>query len=215
MACFGNDGPEQLELLIRRVQSGDTQALGVLFEAYRDRLRNAVQLRLDRRLHRRVDASDVLQEAYVDVERRFPEYSDEQWPSFYLWLRLIVQQRLLHIHRRHLCTEMRDAKLEVSLYRGAMPEANTASLAEYLIGRMTSVSQQVIRAEIQLKLQEILNTMEPIDREILVLRHFEELSNKEAAQLLGIAKSAASNRYVRALKRLRDELASFPNLIEA
>jgi RNA polymerase sigma-70 factor (ECF subfamily) len=208
------ENSEDLQRLVGRAESGDREALGHVFEAYRDRLRHAIQLRLDRRLHGRVDASDILQDAYLDVAKRLPEYSAGKWPSLYLWLRLLVQQRLLHTHRLHLQTEKRDARLEVSLYRGAMPEANTASLAEHLIGRMTSVSQKAMRAEIQLKLQETLNTMEPIDREILVLRHFEELSNQEAAQLLGIAKTAASNRYVRALKRLKDALASIPNLIE-
>jgi RNA polymerase sigma-70 factor (ECF subfamily) len=214
MSWVSNEENEQLELSIRRAAAGDRAALGAVFEAYRDRLRHAVQLRLDRRLQGRVDASDVLQEAYVDVANRLREYSSEQWPSLYLWLRLIVHQRLLHIHRRHLQTGKRNANLEVSLYRGAMPEPNTASLAEILIGRMTSVSQKAIRAEIQLKLQEMLNAMEPMDREILVLRHFEELSNKEVAQLLEISKTAASNRYVRALRRLKDALASIPDLID-
>ena len=212
MGPSDSENTADIEVLIHRAAEGDEAALASLFDTYRARLRRMVQLRLDRRLQGRVDASDVLQEAYIDLAKRLPEYSRQQALPFFLWLRLIVGQRLLHVHRRHLQTAMRDASLEVSLYRGAMPQATTISLAANLIGRMTSISEKAARAEIQIKLQEMLNAMDPIDREILVLRHFEELSNKEAAQVLGITKSAASNRYIRALKRLKDALAGIPEI---
>ena len=126
---------------------------------------------------------------------------------------MLTGQRLMHVHRYHLETAMRDAGQEVSLYHRAMPEANSMSLAANLLGRMTSVSEKAMRAEMQVKLQETLNLMDPIDREILVLRHFEELTNNEAAEVLGIKKAAASNRYIRALKRLKDTLASIPGML--
>lgn len=172
-----------------------------------------VQLRMDRRLQGRVDASDVLQEAYIDMAKRLPEYAETQNYPFFLWLRLLTGQRLMHVHRFHLQTAMRDAGQEVSLYNRAMPQASSMSLAANLMGRMTSVSQQAVRAEIQVKLQETLNAMDAIDREILVLRHFEELSNNEAAVVLGIKKAAASNRYIRALRRLKETLASIPGIV--
>jgi RNA polymerase sigma-70 factor, ECF subfamily len=207
-----HENAPEIERLIRRAAEGDGAAMAALFEPYRPRLRKMVQMRLDRRLQGRVDASDVLQEAFIDAARRLAEYDRERKMPLFLWLRLITGQRLLHIHRRHLQTAMRDAAREISIYRGAMPEATTASLAANLMGRWTSASRQVIRAEIQLRLQETLNGLDPIDREILVLRHFEELTNAEAAQALEISKTAASNRYVRALKRLKEALAGTAGL---
>jgi RNA polymerase sigma-70 factor (ECF subfamily) len=118
------------------------------------------------------------------------------------------------VHRQHLGAKMRDAGQEVSLYRGALPQASSASLAEQLLGRMTSPSVAAVRAEMQLRLQEALNGMDATDREVLVLRHFEELSNGETAAVLGLQKSAASNRYIRALKRLKDVLSTTPGFFD-
>ncbi len=205
---------DETDALVRRASEGEEGAFAELFTRYRARLRRMVQLRLDRRLQGRVDPSDVLQEAYIDLAQRLPEYSENPSLPFFLWLRMVTGQRLLQVHRRHLQTAMRDVNQEVSLYRGAMPQANSLSLAAQLLGRMTSASQKAMRAELQIKLQETLNTMDLIDREILVLRHFEELSNNEAAQVLGVTKAAASNRYVRALKRLRDVLVSVPGFFD-
>jgi RNA polymerase sigma-70 factor (ECF subfamily) len=200
--------------LLRRLHAGDAQAATDLFEHYRGRLRRMVQLRLDRRLQGRVDASDVLQEAFLDLARRAPEYAANPTMPFFLWLRLLTGQRLLMVHRTHLCTQMRDAGQEVSLYRGALPQASSVSLAAQLLGRMTSPSVAAVRAELQLGLQEALNSMDPLDREVLTLRHFEELSNSEVAAILGLQKSAASNRYVRALKRLKEVLKGIPGFFE-
>jgi RNA polymerase sigma-70 factor, ECF subfamily len=199
-----------LDDLLRRVQRGDQQALVALFTRYRDRLRRMVRLRLDRRLQGRIDPSDVLQDAYLDVARRAGEYVANPSIPVFLWLRLITGQRLMALHRQHLGAQMRDAGQEVSLYRGALPQATSVSLAALLLGRLTSPTQAAQRAEMQIRLQEVINAMDPIDREVLTLRHFEELSNVETAQVLGIQKSAASNRYLRALKRLKDTLASMP-----
>ena len=182
--------------------------------AYRDRLRRMVRLRLDRRLQGRIDPSDVLQDAYLDVAKRTGEYVANPSVPVFLWLRLITGQRLMALHRQHLGAQMRDAGQEVSLYRGALPHATSVSLAALLLGRLTSPTQAAQRAEMQIRLQEVINAMDPIDREVLTLRHFEELSNVETAQVLGIQKSAASNRYLRALKRLKDTLASMPGLLD-
>jgi RNA polymerase sigma-70 factor (ECF subfamily) len=203
------------EELLRRMQAGDPQAPVDLFARCRDRLRAMVRLRLDRRLQGRIDPSDVLQEAYFDVAGRAAEYAANPAMPPYLWLRFLTGQRLLQIHRQHLGTKMRNAGQEVSLYRGALPQASSVSLANQLLGRLTSPTQAAIRAEMQIRLQEALNTMDALDREVLTLRHFEELSNKETAQVLGIDKSAASNRYIRALKRLKEILAAIPGLFPA
>jgi RNA polymerase sigma-70 factor (ECF subfamily) len=194
--------------LIEQAVRGDQRALGELLGRHRERLRRMVALRLDRRLKGRVDPSDILQEACLDAARRLPEYHQNPTMSFFVWLRFLTGQRLLDEHRRHLGAAGRDAGREVSLYGGALPETTSAALAARLLGRLTTPSQAAVRAERQIRLQESLNSLDPIDREVLVLRHFEELSNGEAAAVLGLDKSAASKRYARALIRLKDILAS-------
>ena len=206
--------PDDSQELLRRAAAGDEAALGALWERYRTRLRQMVRLRLDRRLQGRVDPSDVLQDAYLDLAARLPEYARDRPMPTYLWLRLVTGQRLAQVHRQHLGTAMRDAGREVSLYRGALPQASSASLAAQLLGRFTTASQAAIRAERQLQLQEALNGMDPMDREILALRHFEGLSNGEAAQVLGLSQTAANNRYIRALGRLRDSLGQVPGFFD-
>jgi RNA polymerase sigma-70 factor (ECF subfamily) len=196
--------------LLRRARAGDQQALATLFARYRDRLRKMVRLRLDRRMAGRIDTSDVLQDAYLDMARRFPEYAAAPAVPFYLWLRALTGQRLVSLHRRHLGAEMRDAGREVSLERGGLPAASSASLAQQLLAGLTSPTQAAIRAEMLLRLQEALNSMDPTDREVVVLRHFEELSNVEAAEVLGIDTSAASKRYIRAIRRLKAILDAVP-----
>jgi len=192
----------------------DEHELAALFDRHRDRLRKMVQVRLDRRLQGRVDASDVLQEAQLDVLRRAQEYAANPTMSPYLWLRFLTAQRLMILHRHHLGAQMRAAGQEVSLYRGALPEATSLSLAALLLGRLTSPTQAAQRAEMKIRLQEALNSMDPIDREVLTLRHFEEPGNTETAEVLGIGKTAACNRYLRALKRLREILSAIPGFLE-
>jgi RNA polymerase sigma-70 factor (ECF subfamily) len=193
----------------------DERALVDLFARYRDRLRRMVRMRMDRRLQGRLDPSDVLQEAHLEVTQRARDYLANPTMPAFLWIRWITGQRLQEAHRRHLGAHMRDADLEVSLHRGVLPQATSASLAELLLGRMTSPTRAARRAEMQLRLQEVLNAMDPIDREVLTLRHFEELSNGETAEVLGLTKSAASNRYMRALLRLRETLAGMPGFLDA
>jgi RNA polymerase sigma-70 factor (ECF subfamily) len=199
--------------LLRRAKAGDAAALGALFAHYRDRLRKMVRLRLDRRVCGRLDPSDVLQEAYLDVARRFPEYAAAPAVPFYVWLRALTGQRLIDLHRHHLGAKMRDAGQEVSLYRGALPQASSASLAQQLLAGLTSPTQAAVRAEMQLPLQEALNGMDPVDREVVVLRHFEELNNMETAAVLGIEPPAASKRYLRAIRRLKAILDQIPGFL--
>jgi RNA polymerase sigma-70 factor (ECF subfamily) len=204
---------DDAEMLLHQALAGDGAALAALFDRHRERLKRMVKLRLDRRLQGRVDASDVLQEAYLDLAQRLPEYAKDQKFPLFLWMRLVTGQRLAQVHRKHLGAAMRNAELEVSLYQKALPQASTEFLASRLLGHFTSVSQQVIRAEQQIKLQELLNALDPIDREILALRHFEELNNDEAAQVLEIQPGAASKRYIRALRRLKEALAAIPGMM--
>src|SRR5438445_323010 len=200
--------------LLDAARHGDEGALAVLVERHRDRLERMVRLRMDRRLQGRVDPADMVQDAYLAVRGKFAQYSADPRLSFYVWLRLEVGQKLVDVHRFHLGTKMRDAGQEVSLHRGALPQVTSLSLAEHLLGKLTTASQAAMRVELKLRVQEALNSMDPQDREVLVLRHFEELSNAEAAQDLGIKPSAAVNRYVRALKRLKDMFTGMPGGIE-
>jgi RNA polymerase sigma-70 factor (ECF subfamily) len=209
MSASDEHSEETLDIL-SRARAGDPSALDAIFTKHRDRLRRMVEIRLDRRLQARVDASDVVQEAYVDVFGRLDEYLRDPKLPLFLWLRLVVGDRLMKVHRQHLGAQMRTANREVSLYREALPIASSAALAAQLLGKFTSPTQAAVRAERLLRVQDALNSLEPIDREILSLRHFEELTRQEAAQALGIEEATAAKRYVRALKRLKDALAEFP-----
>jgi RNA polymerase sigma-70 factor (ECF subfamily) len=214
MALAMTDDSSETGELLRRLGDGDPHAVAELFARHRDQLRRMVRLRLDRRLQGRVDPSDVLQEAFLDVVKRAANYAANPSMPPYLWLRFLTGQKLMALHRQHLGAKMRDAGQEVSLYRGALPQASSVSLAAQLLGRLTTPTQAAVRAEMQIRLQEALNSMDALDREVLTLRHFEELSNNETAQVLGIQKSAASNRYIRALKRLKEILSSIPGLLD-
>jgi RNA polymerase sigma-70 factor (ECF subfamily) len=200
--------------LLGQATAGDQRAWGDLLERYRDRLRWMVALRLDRRLQGRIDASDVIQEAYLAASRLLADYQQHPSLPFFLWLRLITGQKLMALHRRHLGVQARNAGREVSLYRGALPEASSAALAAQLLAHDTRPCEAAARAERALHLQEALNSLDPLDREVLVLRHFEQLSNAEGAQVLNIRESAASKRYLRALQRLKEIIQSMPGGLE-
>ncbi len=196
--------------VIRRALEGNEHALAEAFTHFRGRLRAMVHLRLHPRLHRRVDPSDVLQEAFVELQRQLPDFAEKRPLPFFLWLRSVTGQILGKVHRRHLDAGMRDAKLEISMHAGRMPQASSYSLASRLVGKLTTASEKAIRAEVHAQVHEFLESMDPMDREILTLRHLEELSNKDAAIELGIEADAASKRYLRALKRFREVLAATP-----
>ena len=165
--------------LVQRAAGGDQQAVQELFARHRDRLKRMVHLRLSRRLQGRVDDSDVLQEAFLNIS-----------------------------------TQLRDADREVTLHRGALPEADSMSLAAHLLGQLTTPSQAAIKAETRLMVQEALNSMDPIDREVLALKHFEQLSTSEIAEVLGMSKAGAGSRYLRAIKRLKEILSQIPGFME-
>lgn len=194
------------DVLLAQARSGDQAAMAELFDRYRKRLRQMVRLRLDRRLQGRVDPSDVLQDAYLEASQRLSAYGEKEDLPFFLWLRLVVGQKLTDLHRHHLGVQMRDANRDVSIYHGGMPEATSFAIAAQLLGRMSTPSRAAMRAEAKLEIQEALNCMDTIDREVLTLRHFEMLTNAETAQVLELSPAAASNRYVRALKRMKQIL---------
>lgn len=204
------ENSDETNRLLQCAADGDQASWGTLLTRHEAKLRRMVAFRLDQRLHRRIEPRDVLQEAYLEASEHRTEYLRQPALPFFLWLRGIVGKKLLELHRHHLGTQMRDAGREVSLYRGNLPEASSAALVAQLLGHATRPSEAAIRAEVKIRLQEALNTMDSLDREVLALRHFEQLTPVETAHVLGIKEKAAGMRYLRALKRLKDILASLP-----
>src|SRR5262249_40906299 len=147
---------------------------------------------------------------FLDVARRIGEYLADPAVPFYVWLRFLAVQRMQMVQRVHLGAQMRDVSQEVPLPAGAVPLASSESMAGQLVSHLTSPSRAAIRRELQDRLRSALDEMDPLDREVLALRHFEELGNNEVAEVLGISKDAASKRHVRALKRLREILTDAP-----
>jgi RNA polymerase sigma-70 factor (ECF subfamily) len=194
------------DALLARLRSGQDEALGELFDLHHSQLERLLFVRMDARLARRIAPEDVLQEAFIEVARRIGEYLANPTVPFYVWLRFLILQRLQQLQRAHLGARKRAATLEVALPGEQGGFLSSDSLASQLVGHLTSPSQAAIRTELQARLREALDAMTPLDREILTLRHFEELANEEVAAILGISKDAASKRHVRALVRLREVL---------
>jgi RNA polymerase sigma-70 factor (ECF subfamily) len=192
-------------------QDGPHGDWGAVLAGHRDRLRRMVALRLDYRLQGRVDPSDIIQEAYLEAAGRLPEFAaDPAAMPVYLWLRFLTLQQLHLAHRRHLGVQARAATREVGTLNSGGAAASSAALAAYLLGNDTRASEVAMRAERKVRVQEALDRMEPIDREILALRHFEQLTNGECARILGLSETAATKRHLRALRRLKELLAGLP-----
>jgi len=187
--------------LTARLRAGDDEPFASLFESQRERLRRMVHFRMDPRLFGRIDPEDVVQEIFLAAQQRLYAFRSDGHP-LPLWLRMVGQQTLIDLHRRHLGAGKRSAAKERAF-------ANSQCLSGFVAGTLTSPSQAAIRDEWKKQLNEALESMDEIDREVLTLRHFEDLSNKEVAELLGIGENAASNRYVRALTRLKGLLGGF------
>jgi RNA polymerase sigma-70 factor (ECF subfamily) len=190
----------------------DAHELGSLFEQHRDRLRRLVDCRMDPRLRGRIDPSDVLQETFLEATARYPSYLDKQSSMpFFLWLRLLTTQRLALLHRVHLQVKSRSVTREE---HGAWLMPNQECLVDRLIANFTTPGYAAIRAELKAKLHQALATLSDTDRDILALRHFEQLTNGETAQVLGIRDSAASHRYARALMKLKNVLGGLHGVAE-
>jgi RNA polymerase sigma-70 factor (ECF subfamily) len=197
-----SDRPEQSDR-----EPMDDAAWGALLDQHRARLRRMLELRIQGPLRGRVDASDVIQDAYLDATRRRNEFLERQQVPLYVWLRGLTEQQFVTTQRRHLGAQGRDARREISLYQRDRDAATSAVLAAHLIGQFATPSSAAMLAEQKTHLAAALDTLEPNDREILVLRHFEELSTSETSAVLGLTIPATCNRYVRALARLRAKLS--------
>jgi RNA polymerase sigma-70 factor (ECF subfamily) len=210
MGTFMPGDSSETEHLLRAAAAGDADSWRSLVGRVGERLRRMVAFRLNAQLYGRIDPSDVIQETYLEGWSHLDQYLRQPDVPFFLWLRGIAGNKLRELHRHHLGTLMRDAGREVALHRGTLPETTSAALAAQLLGHGQRPSEAAIRAEVKIRLQEALNQMDSIDREVLALRHFEHLSPSETAQVLGIKEKAAGMRYVRALRRLKEILAALP-----
>jgi RNA polymerase sigma-70 factor (ECF subfamily) len=190
-----SENAEQLE----KLRTGGTEAVAELFSLYREKLEHMIGFRMDSRLRGRIDPSDVLQEAYLKVAERVDSYLEKPDVSFYVWMRQLTYQTLIDQHRLHFRSK-RGLGQEVAKKKSY--NATTYSIVGHLVGANTTPGRAVEREEEKEQLHIALDSMEEIDREILALRHFEGLPNKQVAEILGIAITAASNRYVRAMTRL-------------
>jgi RNA polymerase sigma-70 factor (ECF subfamily) len=206
------DGADETTILIGAKNTQERkQILAEIFMGHRDRLRSMVHLRIDRRLRARVDPSDVLQDAFIEAQKRLDQYlaaSPSPMP-FYLWLRRITAQKLIDVQRFHLA-EKRAAEREVEEDPGGVPQASSEAMALAIIARGPSPSEVAAQGELKSSLEAALDRMDSDDREVLALRHFEDLSGPETAQLLGISVEAARKRYLRALEKFREVLAGLP-----
>ncbi|MFY9252572.1 MAG: sigma-70 family RNA polymerase sigma factor [Fuerstiella sp.] len=199
--------------LVRELRSGDESALGKLFCAYRPRLLRMVNFRMDKRLKRRLDVDDILQETWMGIAQRLPHFLKQpEAASCYVWMRLVTAQVMMDIYRRHLGTKARDAGRDFSLDQFQNRQATSESIANFFVARNTSPTQAAARTEATEQIRQVVAEMDPTDQEVLALRHYEELSNSEVAQVLEISTTAASTRYIRALKKLQEVMQRHPDL---
>lgn len=192
---------EQWNLLAQAAQ--DKAQLVELFNQHRDRLKRIVNSSLDHRVQGRLDASDVLQETFIEAYGRVHEYLAEPKVSLFVWLRFLAKQRLAMMHREHLSVQARDVRRDRPLQWDGASRRSSTMLATELAARLTTASATLSRKELSLQIQDALAKLDEKSREVLLLRHFEQLSNVETAEVLAISTTAACNRYVRALERLK------------
>lgn len=196
--------------LERRLADGEQPLFGELFDHHRPRLWRFIHFRLDSRVRGRIDPDDVLQDVYLDAAARLDSFVNRDFPSLFLWLRLVAAQTLSNAHRSHLGVQARSVLKERSLPGGIYIPDASVSLSFHFVDKLSSPSQHMSRDELVAKMHEVMESIRPADREIIALRHFEELTNQEVAVLLEIRPKAASIRYVRALERLQSAMAEFP-----
>ncbi len=191
--------PDTTELLAR-AGNGDGSAVEKLLVRHRGRLRRMVAVRIDDRLSARIDPSDVVQEAMMVAAKKLPQYLREPAVSFYPWLRQIAWERLIDVHRRHLRAGRRSVAREEP---AAVSDASAMRLADRLVASGTNPLARLLRDELCTRVRKILEQLGTADREILLLRHLEDLRSVECAEILEISEEAAKKRYLRALQRFR------------
>jgi len=199
---------EQTERLLDGVRRGDAQAAGSLLERHREALRRMIAMRLDRRIQGRVDASDVVQDVLIDANRRLQMYLDNPTMPFHLWLRHLARDRIIDAHRRHRASARRSVDREQPAVVPARLDHSTVELVAQLRDEQLTPAAAATMRELEQRFALAVEQLEEQDREVVLMRHFEQLSNQEVAQALGLSEPAASMRYLRAMRRLRKLLAA-------
>ncbi len=196
--------PDTDQLLLRRVASGEQSARDELFARHRDRLRRMIEVRMDRRIGRRVDPSDVIQEALIEATRLLPDYLERQPVLFYPWLRRIAWKSLARLHRTHAQTGKRDVGQEVDI---GLPDDSVMELAQIIVAPGTNVVKKRVQEEMYTRVRIALDRMKRQDREVLILRYLEDMTVREIAESIGISEGAVKMRQARALQRLTRSLS--------
>lgn len=206
----------ETQVLLKRIEHDDAGAVERLWEQHREPLRRMIGLRLDHAIARRVDASDVVQEVLLKANQRLPEYLRNPVMPFHLWLRQIARDHMIDQHRRHRVAAVRSLDRERPLARaggdGPFADRSSLDLAAQLRDPGATPAAAALRRELERRFRDALDDLDEDDREIILLRHFEQLSNGEAARALGLSGPAAGMRHLRALRRLRAVLGESPSI---
>jgi RNA polymerase sigma-70 factor (subfamily 1) len=201
----------QTQELLTRARAGETAAVNQLLDRHRESLRRMIDLRMDRVVQRRVDASDIVQDVLVEANRRLAEYLQNPTMPFHLWLRHMAHDRLIDAHRRHRQAARRSIDREQSMQTRPSGAAryldqSTLDLAAQLADRELTPAAAATWNELARRFQAALDTLDEQDQEVILMRHFEHLSNSEVAQALNLSEPAAGMRYLRAMRKLRAKL---------
>jgi RNA polymerase sigma-70 factor, ECF subfamily len=196
----------QTQELLQKAKAGEAAAVNALLDRHRAALRRMIDLRMDRAIQQRVDASDIVQDVLLEANRRLKEYLKDPVMPFHLWLRHMARDRLIDAHRRHRQAARRSLDREQPLVAARYLDQSTLDLAGQLADRELTPAAAATWHELQRRFQAALDTLEEQDQEVVLMRHFEHLGNSEVAQALGLSEAAAGMRYLRAMRRLRDKL---------
>lgn len=197
---------EQTQELIIAAQQGDDRATERLLDRHRVSLRQMIEMRLDRRIRQRVDASDIVQDVLIEANRRLKDYLKDPAMPFHLWLRHMALDRIIDAHRRHRGSAKRSVDREQSMVSIGGMDHSTMQLASLLADHKATPAAAATMRELQSRFEEAINVLSEQDQEIILMRHFEHLTNQEAAMALELTEPAASMRYLRAMRRLREVL---------
>lgn len=194
---------DKTQQLLQGARDGDTSARDALLQRHRDSLRRMIEMRLDKRIQQRVDASDIVQEVLVDANRRLAVYLENPKMPFHLWLRHMAKDRIIDAHRRHRVSGKRSVDREQNMNVGFNMDQSSVDLAAQLCDRNTTPGAAATMQELHVRFQAAIEELEEQDREVVIMRHFEQLSNQDVAAALDLTPAAASMRYLRAIRRLR------------
>jgi RNA polymerase sigma-70 factor (ECF subfamily) len=196
------NSPETQELL-DQARQGDASAVGRLLAQHREPVRRMIDLRLDPAIAARVDASDVVQDVLLEASRRLDDYLSKPVMPFHLWLRHIAKDHIIDAHRRHRLAQRRGVDREQPLVPAALAGRSSVELAGQLMDPERTPASAAIQQELERRLHAALVALDEDDREVILMRHYEQLSNQEVAASLGLSEAAASMRYLRSIRRLR------------